>query len=101
MHGGKSTGPRTPEGLKRSQAARLKHGKFTAAAKAERKSKKEKRMKINCILNNVTRSSGLIRPQSADAMLYILENQIEDLTLKQINCIQKRLLSDAKKRNKY
>jgi hypothetical protein len=34
-------------------------------------------------------------------MLYILENQIEDLTLKQINCIQKRLLSDAKKRNKY
>jgi hypothetical protein len=31
MHGGVSTGPRTPEGLKRSQRARWKHGNYSAA----------------------------------------------------------------------
>lgn len=30
MHGGKSTGPRTLEGLKRLQAARTTHGRRTA-----------------------------------------------------------------------
>jgi hypothetical protein len=29
MHGGGSTGPRTPEGLKRSQRARWKHGRYS------------------------------------------------------------------------
>jgi hypothetical protein len=36
MHGGKSTGPRTPEGLERSRKARWQHGHYTAAAKAAR-----------------------------------------------------------------
>jgi hypothetical protein len=31
-HGGLSTGPRTPEGLERSQRARWKHGRFSKAA---------------------------------------------------------------------
>ena len=35
-HGGKSTGPRTPEGLERSRRARLVHGYYTAEAKASR-----------------------------------------------------------------
>ncbi len=36
LHGGKSTGPRTPEGLERSRRANWKHGHFSRAAKAER-----------------------------------------------------------------
>jgi hypothetical protein len=30
MHGGKSTGPRTPEGLERSRKANWKHGYYSA-----------------------------------------------------------------------
>ena len=30
MHGGKSTGPRTPKGLERSRKANLKHGLYSA-----------------------------------------------------------------------
>jgi hypothetical protein len=36
LHGGKSTGPRTPEGLERSRRANWKHGHFSREAKAER-----------------------------------------------------------------
>jgi len=36
VHGGKSTGPRTPEGLERSRQANWKHGCFSREAKAER-----------------------------------------------------------------
>jgi hypothetical protein len=32
MHGGLSTGPRTPEGLERSKRARWKHGRFSQEA---------------------------------------------------------------------
>jgi hypothetical protein len=35
VHGGKSTGPRTPEGLERSRRANWKHGHFSREAKAE------------------------------------------------------------------
>src|SRR5262249_1466859 len=35
LHGGKSTGPRTPEGLERSRRANWKHGHFSREAKAE------------------------------------------------------------------
>lgn len=33
MHGGKSTGPRTPEGLERSRKANWKHGYYSAESK--------------------------------------------------------------------
>jgi hypothetical protein len=36
FHGGKSTGPRTPEGLERSRRANWKRGRFSREAKAER-----------------------------------------------------------------
>jgi hypothetical protein len=36
MHGGLSTGPRTPEGLERSRKARWQHGLHSADAKAAR-----------------------------------------------------------------
>jgi hypothetical protein len=34
MHGGMSTGPRTPEGLERSRRARWKHGVYSQETKA-------------------------------------------------------------------
>lgn len=37
MHGGKSTGPRTAEGLERSRKARLKHGHYSAQSMALRR----------------------------------------------------------------
>jgi len=36
VHGGKRTGPRTPEGLERSKRARWKHGYYSREAKVER-----------------------------------------------------------------
>src|SRR5215475_9360131 len=36
VHGGKSTGPRTPEGLERSRRANWKHGYYSREAKTER-----------------------------------------------------------------
>jgi hypothetical protein len=35
IHGGKSTGPRTPEGLERSRRANWKHGEYSRASKEE------------------------------------------------------------------
>lgn len=40
LHGGKSTGPRTPEGLARSQQANLIHGEYSQESKAELRSMK-------------------------------------------------------------
>jgi hypothetical protein len=37
FHGGKSTGPRTPEGAERARQAALRHGFYTAEAKAQRR----------------------------------------------------------------
>ena len=37
LHGGKSTGPNTPEGLERLRQARTKHGRYTAEATAHRR----------------------------------------------------------------
>lgn len=37
LHGGKSTGPKTPEGIERIRQAHLKHGEYTKEAIAERK----------------------------------------------------------------
>jgi hypothetical protein len=34
MHGGRSTGPRTPEGLARLAAARTRHGAYNAESRA-------------------------------------------------------------------
>lgn len=36
MHGGASTGPRTPEGLERARKGNWKHGLYSAKARAER-----------------------------------------------------------------
>ncbi len=41
LHGGLSTGPKTPEGLERSRKARWKHGHFSAEARNERRQIRE------------------------------------------------------------
>ena len=48
LHGGKSTGPRTPEGLARSQRARWKHGGYSVEARRE-----YRRLKAECQAFNV------------------------------------------------
>ena len=37
LHGGKCTGPKTPEGKRKAAMAPVKHGRYTKAAIAERK----------------------------------------------------------------
>lgn len=37
LHGGKCTGPKTPEGKLKAAKAPIKHGRYTAEARAERK----------------------------------------------------------------
>jgi hypothetical protein len=37
MHGGASTGPRTPEGLERCRLANWKHGEYSASVLKERR----------------------------------------------------------------
>jgi hypothetical protein len=41
MHGGTSTGPRTPEGLARSRRSRWKHGLYSSESRAEQKRLRE------------------------------------------------------------
>ncbi len=41
LHGGKSTGPRTPEGLERARRGNWKHGLYSAETKAERRSMRQ------------------------------------------------------------
>lgn len=41
LHGGKCTGPKTPEGKKRSAKANLKHGFYTKKSLAERELMRE------------------------------------------------------------
>lgn len=41
LHGGKSTGPRTREGLERSRKAHWKHGDYSQQAKADRQKFKQ------------------------------------------------------------
>src|SRR5688572_1547763 len=41
LHGGKSTGPRTPEDLERARRSNWKHGHYSAEAKAARRDGRE------------------------------------------------------------
>lgn len=41
LHGGKSTGARTPEGRERARMANYRHGEYTKEAKAERRRQAE------------------------------------------------------------
>jgi len=73
MHGGKSTGPRTPEGLERSRKANWKHGKFSEVAIAERRQAAIERRRISGILVPIVRSTGIPSSRSLDKVLTLLE----------------------------
>ena len=47
LHGGKSTGPRTPEGHARSRRARWTHGRYSIEAQRERRRLKAEREAFN------------------------------------------------------
>jgi hypothetical protein len=49
VHGGKSTGPRTPEGLERSRRANWKHGYYSREAKAERSRVRAAILALRCL----------------------------------------------------
>lgn len=53
MHGGKSTGPRTPEGLERSKKANWKHGDYSAESIALRRYISRLRRESQDIIENV------------------------------------------------
>ena len=53
MHGGASTGPRTQEGIARSRRARWKHGFYSAAAKAERRSVRQLLQEASSVLQRL------------------------------------------------
>ena len=52
LHGGKSTGPITCEGLERSRKANWRHGHFSAQAKAERADARETVRALRWLLQN-------------------------------------------------
>lgn len=54
LHGGKSTGPRTPEGKAKIAAAQYKHGRRSKIAIAERKAFKKYLTFLNKQLNEIT-----------------------------------------------
>ncbi len=59
LHGGKSTGPRTLEGLERSRKARRRHGRYSAEAKAERRH-----------LRQLMRKTGVLMEKMIDAKIH-------------------------------
>src|SRR5207237_10059845 len=65
LHGGKSTGPRTPEGLERSRRANWKHGHFSREAKAERSRLRAAILALRDLCNSI---SGLIPRQCSPAI---------------------------------
>jgi hypothetical protein len=54
LHGGLSTGPRTPEGLEHSRRANWKHGFYSAPAKATRR---EARAKLKALSELIARGA--------------------------------------------
>jgi len=53
MHGGKSTGPRTPEGLERSRKARWKHGAYSREVREQRVAARRELRAIVRLLNEL------------------------------------------------
>ena len=91
MHGGKSTGPRTSEGLERSRKARWKHGRYSAKTVAKRRRRKAEQRKMNAIIGGFLRGRGRLSARSIYIILPILENESDKLSLMQLCRISSRL----------
>ena len=90
LHGGKSTGPRTAEGLKRSRKARWKHGRYSARAIAKRRRERQKHKEIDAILNPILRSKRML----LEADLGMLERLMKRMSVRQLCRIEARLGGD-------
>jgi hypothetical protein len=53
FHGGKSTGAKTPDGAERARRAVLRHGLYTAEAKAERRNARSVLVSLRAVLASV------------------------------------------------
>ena len=92
LHGGKSTGPRTPEGLERSRKVNWKHGKFSEEAIAERRRVAAERRRISRILDPILRGKGIPSSRSIDNLLTLLENGgMEKMKIGQLGRLSRRL----------
>ena len=56
FHGGKSTGPTTADGFERARQAALRHGFYTAEAKAERRMARAALVGLRAALTNIDAS---------------------------------------------
>lgn len=53
MHGGKSTGPRTSEGIERCRKVRLVHGRYSAESIADRREARETAARIRALCDQM------------------------------------------------
>jgi hypothetical protein len=53
MHGGMSTGAKTPEGIERIRAARTKHGRYSAASIAARRAARQAIREIRALIGRL------------------------------------------------
>jgi len=59
MHGGKSTGPRTPEGIEKIRASHFKHGEYTKRAREERRQIRALIKSLGDTISEIDESAGL------------------------------------------
>ncbi|MBY0404299.1 MAG: hypothetical protein K2X66_10405, partial [Cyanobacteria bacterium] len=59
FHGGKSTGPKTADGLERSRNANLKHGEYSQEIKEERQLFRELRKEFKELANILNQERNL------------------------------------------
>ena len=67
MHGGPSTGPRTPEGLERSRRSSWKHGHYSAEAKQVRREARQQYRLLRQLIAAGNRT--ISRPHQLDVRL--------------------------------
>ena len=67
MHGGLSTGPRTPAGLARSRRARWKHGARSAEVRALRRAARSQLRRVRTVLAGFSAGHGVHRSNSPSA----------------------------------
>lgn len=65
LHGGLSTGPKTPEGIKRIQKANTKHGRYSKAARELRRRNRESSRESRELLRDMRLFRKLLRWRKA------------------------------------
>lgn len=72
LHGGKSTGPKTAEGIERIRAARTKHGRYSQASIARRREAREAIRTLRALLKlDPTGASDEEADQALEALAWL------------------------------